>query len=74
MDSGRPQRREFLNSMGRAAMGRITLRDLRAVASSPRPSAPARYRSGCSRPTGFNLPATTQINSDVLSLRGLVVA
>ncbi len=39
MDNSRPDRRKFLNSLGRAAVGGITLRGIRAVASPPYPSA-----------------------------------
>jgi len=42
MDSPRPDRRQFLNSLGRVAVGGITLRGMGAVAISPRPSAPDR--------------------------------
>ena len=40
MDNSRPDRRQFLNSLGRVAVGGITLRGLGAVAPSPSPSAP----------------------------------
>jgi len=39
MDSSRPDRRQFLNSLGRVAVGGITLRGMRAAASSPGPTA-----------------------------------